>query len=63
MLARNAEALYWIGRYVERADDTRAHSRRRGAIARGFQCRSRPARLLLRVLGIDRPTTGWMSGP
>ena len=21
MLARNAEALYWIGRYVERADD------------------------------------------
>ncbi|MGV0992056.1 MAG: alpha-E domain-containing protein [Mycobacterium sp.] len=22
MLARNAEALYWIGRYVERADDT-----------------------------------------
>ncbi|HEY3464093.1 MAG TPA: alpha-E domain-containing protein, partial [Amycolatopsis sp.] len=22
MLARNAESLYWIGRYVERADDT-----------------------------------------
>ena len=21
MLARNAESLYWIGRYVERADD------------------------------------------
>ena len=22
MLARNAESLYWLGRYVERADDT-----------------------------------------
>ena len=22
MLSRNAESLYWIGRYVERADDT-----------------------------------------
>ncbi len=22
MLARNAESLFWIGRYVERADDT-----------------------------------------
>jgi len=22
MLARNAESLYWIGRYVERAEDT-----------------------------------------
>ncbi len=26
MLARNAESLYWIGRYVERADDTAASS-------------------------------------
>jgi len=26
MLSRLAESLYWIGRYIERADDTRASS-------------------------------------
>ena len=56
MLARNAESLYWIGRYVERADDA-THSRCDGApAARRLQCRSRPeSRTLLKVLGIESP--------
>ena len=57
MLARNAEALYWIGRYVERADDTARildvalHQLLEDSSVDPDQA----SRLLLRVLGIDPP--------
>ena len=57
MLARNAESLYWIGRYVERADDTArildvaVHQLLEDATVDP----DRTSRLLLRVLGIDPP--------
>ena len=59
MLARNAESLYWIGRYVERADD----------IARILDVAiqqlledatvdvDRQARLIVQVLGLTAPDT------
>ncbi len=57
MLARNAEALYWIGRYVERADDTARILD--VAIHQLLEDSSidpdHASRLLLRVLGIDPP--------
>ncbi|WAC93235.1 alpha-E domain-containing protein [Mycobacterium sp. Aquia_213] len=57
MLARNAEALYWIGRYVERADDTARildvalHQLLEDSSVDPDQA----SRLLLRVLGIASP--------
>lgn len=57
MLARNAESLYWIGRYVERADDTArildvaVHQLLEDATIDP----DRTSRVLLRVLGIDPP--------
>jgi uncharacterized alpha-E superfamily protein len=57
MLARNAEALYWIGRYVERADDTARildvalHQLLEDSSVDPDQA----SRLLLRVLGIEPP--------
>ncbi|MBJ8342316.1 alpha-E domain-containing protein [Antrihabitans sp. YC3-6] len=57
MLARNAESLFWIGRYVERADDTArildvaVHQLLEDATVDP----DRTSRLLLRVLGIDPP--------
>ncbi len=57
MLARNAEALYWIGRYVERADDTARildvalHQLLEDSSVDPDQA----SRLLLRVLGIESP--------
>ncbi len=57
MLARNAESLYWIGRYVERADDTArildvaVHQLLDDATVDP----DRTSRLLLRVLGIEAP--------
>jgi len=57
MLARNAESLYWIGRYVERADDTArildvaVHQLLEDATVDP----DRTSRVLLRVLGIDPP--------
>lgn len=57
MLARNAESLYWIGRYVERADDTArildvaVHQLLEDATVDP----DRTSRLLLRVLGIEPP--------
>lgn len=57
MLARNAEALFWIGRYVERADDTARildvvlHQLLEDSSVDPDQT----SRLLLRVLGIDPP--------
>ncbi|REX90732.1 hypothetical protein DSL05_14950, partial [Mycobacterium tuberculosis] len=57
MLARNAEALYWIGRYVERADDTArildvaVHQLLEDSSVDPDQA----SRLLLRVLGIEPP--------
>lgn len=57
MLARNAEALYWIGRYVERADDTARildvalHQLLEDSSVDPDQA----SRVLLRVLGIDPP--------
>ncbi|MFC9555393.1 alpha-E domain-containing protein [Rhodococcus sp. NPDC056960] len=59
MLARNAESLYWIGRYVERADDmarildVAVHQLLDDASVDP----DRTSRLLLRVLGIDAPDT------
>lgn len=57
MLARNAEALYWIGRYVERADDTARildvavhHLLEDSSVDP-----DRASRLLLTVLGIEPP--------
>jgi uncharacterized alpha-E superfamily protein len=57
MLARNAEALYWIGRYVERADDTArildvtVHQLLEDSSADPDQT----SRTLLEVLGIEPP--------
>ncbi|MDT5138422.1 MAG: hypothetical protein QOD58_2684 [Mycobacterium sp.] len=57
MLARNAEALYWIGRYVERADDTArildvaVHQLLEDSSVDPDQA----SRLLLQVLGIEPP--------
>ena len=57
MLARNAESLYWIGRYVERADDTArildvsVHQLLEDATVDT----DRAARTLLAVLGVDAP--------
>ena len=59
MLARNAEALYWIGRYVERADDTArildvtVHQLLEDSSADPDQT----SRVLLGVLGIKPPGT------
>jgi uncharacterized alpha-E superfamily protein len=57
MLARNAEALYWIGRYVERADDT---ARLMDVTVHQLLQDSsvdpdRVSRVLLEVLGIQPP--------
>ncbi|HSV64908.1 MAG TPA: alpha-E domain-containing protein [Mycobacteriales bacterium] len=57
MLARNAESLYWIGRYVERADDTArildvgVHQLLEDATVDP----DRSSRTLLRVLGVEAP--------
>ena len=57
MLARNAEALYWIGRYVERADDTArildvtVHQLLEDSTVDPDQA----SRILLHVLGIEPP--------
>lgn len=57
MLARNAESLYWIGRYVERADDTArildvsVHELLEDASVDPDQA----SRQLLSVLGIESP--------
>lgn len=59
MLARNAESLYWIGRYVERADDTArildvtVHQLLEDASVDPDHA----SRVLLRVLGIEAPDT------
>jgi uncharacterized alpha-E superfamily protein len=59
MLARNAEALYWIGRYVERADDTArildvtVHQ----LLEDSSVDPDHISRVLLQVLGIDGPDT------
>ena len=60
MLARNAESLYWIGRYVERADDTArildvtVHQLLEDSSVDPDQA----SRTLLRVLGIDAARAG-----
>ncbi|MGL4307178.1 MAG: alpha-E domain-containing protein [Mycobacteriaceae bacterium] len=60
MLARNAESLYWIGRYVERADDTArildvtVHQLLEDATVDS----DRTSRVLLKVLGIEHPEQG-----
>ncbi|SEH73660.1 Uncharacterized conserved protein, Alpha-E superfamily [Mycolicibacterium rutilum] len=57
MLARNAESLYWIGRYVERADDTArildvtVHQLLEDSSVDPDQA----SRTLLRVLGMEPP--------
>lgn len=57
MLARNAESLYWIGRYVERADDTARildvtiHQLLEDSSVDPDQA----SRTLLRVLGMEPP--------
>lgn len=59
MLARNAEALYWIGRYVERADDTArildvtVHQLLEDSTVDPDQA----SRILLQVMGIEPPHT------
>ncbi|HUL98591.1 MAG TPA: alpha-E domain-containing protein [Mycobacterium sp.] len=59
MLARNAESLYWIGRYVERADDTArildvtVHQ----LLEDSSVDPDHTSRVLLRVLGVTPPTT------
>src|SRR3984885_13290586 len=59
MLARNAEALYWIGRYVERADDTArildvtVHQ----LLEDSSVDPDHTSRVLLQVLGIEAPET------
>ena len=56
MLARNAEALYWIGRYVERADDTaRILDVALHQLLEDSRHPDHASRVLLRVLGIDPP--------
>ncbi|MFZ2177826.1 MAG: alpha-E domain-containing protein [Rhodococcus sp. (in: high G+C Gram-positive bacteria)] len=58
MLARNAESLYWIGRYVERADDmarildVAVHQ----LLDDSSVDPDRTSRVLLRVLGIPAPS-------
>lgn len=58
MLARNAESLYWIGRYVERADDlarildVAVHH----LLEDSTVDEDRASRVLLRVLGIATPS-------
>ena len=65
MLARNAESLYWIGRYVERADDTArildvtVHQLLEDSSVDPDQA----SRTLLRVLGIEAPKErNWTCG-
>ncbi|MGV9412121.1 alpha-E domain-containing protein [Nocardia sp. NPDC003693] len=59
MLARNAESLFWIGRYVERAEytarilDVAVHQLLEDATVDP----DRTSRVLLRVLGIEPPET------
>jgi uncharacterized alpha-E superfamily protein len=59
VLARNAESLYWIGRYVERADDTgrildvTVHQ----LLEDSSVDPDHTSRVLLRVLGVTPPTT------
>ncbi len=59
MLARNAESLYWIGRYVERADDTArildvtVHQ----LLEDSSVDPDHTSRVLLRVLGIAPPSS------
>ncbi|MUL64081.1 hypothetical protein BOO86_06350 [Mycobacterium sp. CBMA 234] len=59
MLARNAESLYWIGRYVERADDTArildvtVHQ----LLEDSSVDPDHTSRTLLRVLGIEPPAS------
>ena len=59
MLARNAEALFWIGRYVERADDTArildvtVHQLLEDSTVDPDQA----SRVLLTVMGIEPPST------
>jgi len=59
MLARNAESLYWIGRYVERADDTArildvtVHQ----LLEDSSVDPDHASRTLLQVLGIEPPKT------
>lgn len=59
MLARNAEALYWIGRYVERADDTArildvtVHQ----LLEDSTVDPDHASRILLQVLGIEPPAS------
>jgi uncharacterized alpha-E superfamily protein len=58
MLARNAESLYWIGRYVERADDTArildvtVHQ----LLEDSSVDPDETSRTLLRVLGMEAPS-------
>lgn len=59
MLARNAESLYWIGRYVERADDTArildvtVHQ----LLEDSSVDPDHTSRVLLRVLGVSPPSS------
>ncbi len=59
MLARNAESLYWIGRYVERADDTArildvtVHQ----LLEDSSVDPDHTSRVLLRVLGVTPPSS------
>lgn len=59
MLARNAESLYWIGRYVERADDTARilDVTVQRLLEDATVDPDRTSRVLLRVLGIPEPDT------
>ena len=59
MLARNAESLYWIGRYVERADDTARilDVTVQRLLEDATVDPDRTSRVLLRVLGIAEPDT------
>ncbi|GGC72119.1 alpha-E domain-containing protein [Hoyosella rhizosphaerae] len=60
MLARNAESLYWIGRYVERADDlarildVAVHH----LLEDSTVDPDRTSRVLLKVLGVEPPEEG-----
>jgi len=54
MLSRLAESLYWIGRYIERADDTaRIVDSTCTACRRPLQRRDATCRSLYSILGID----------
>ena len=59
MLARNAESLYWIGRYVERADDMARLLD--VAIHQLLEDTSADVdasvRMVIKVLGLDEPDT------